>query len=84
MKIDKLFKGIEKLFFSEYGEKKQEKLKDKLLKKITKTKKELRDASKEEDKENLKDKLYILKKLLERVWDFYKLSFGSEKWYPCE
>ncbi len=67
MKIDKIFKGIEKLFFSVNDEKKQEKIKEKLLKKIEETKQELKDASSAEEQENLKDKLYILKKLLERV-----------------
>lgn len=67
MKIDKIFKGIEKLFFSVNGEKKRDKLKDKLQKKITKTKKELKDTSSNDERENLKDKLYILKKLLQRV-----------------
>ena len=67
MKIDKLFKGIEELFFSANGEKKRERLKEKLLKKIAKTKKELKLALKNEDKKSLKDKLYILKKLLKRV-----------------
>ncbi len=67
MKIDKIFKGIEKLFFSVNGEKKQEKLKENLQKKITKTKKELKNASTPEERENIKDKLYILKKLLQRV-----------------
>lgn len=69
MKIDKVFKGIEKLFFSEIDdEKKREKLKEKLLEKIEQTRKKIKskEASEEEVKD-LKDKLYILKKLLERV-----------------
>lgn len=70
MKIDKFFKGIEKLFFSVNGEKKQEKLKEKLLKKIEKTKEELKETSKKEERVILKDKIYILKKLLERVQAF--------------
>jgi hypothetical protein len=68
MKIDKVFKGIEKLFFSEINdEKKQEKLREKLHEKIEQTKKEIKSASDEEEVQNLRAKLYILKKLLERV-----------------
>ncbi|MDD2652873.1 MAG: hypothetical protein PHX44_07470 [Sulfurimonas sp.] len=67
MKISKVLEGIEKLFFSVNDDKKQEKLKEKLLDKIEETKKELKDASSAEEQENLKDKLYILKKLLDRV-----------------
>ena len=68
MKIDKVFKGIEKLFFSDIDDKqKKEKLKEKLLKKIEQTKKEIKNSSSNEEAGDLKDKLYILKKLLERV-----------------
>ncbi|MGE4419286.1 MAG: hypothetical protein AB7D38_05575 [Sulfurimonas sp.] len=68
MKIDKVFKGIEKLFFSEINdEKKQEKLREKLHEKIEQTKKEIKSVSDEEEVQNLRAKLYILKKLLERV-----------------
>ncbi len=68
MKIKKVFEGIEKLFFSEINdEKKQEKLREKLHEKIEETKKELKDAKTEEEAEDLKAKLYILKKLLDRV-----------------
>jgi ElaB/YqjD/DUF883 family membrane-anchored ribosome-binding protein len=68
MKIDKVFNGIEKLFFSEIeDEKKQEKLKEKLHKKIEQTKKEIKSTTDEEEVQNLRAKLYILKKLLERV-----------------
>ncbi len=68
MKISKVFKGIEKLFFSEAtDEKKQEKLKEKLLEKIEQTKEEIREAGTDEQLQDLKAKLYILKKLLERV-----------------
>lgn len=68
MKISKVFKGIEKLFFSEAtDEKKQEKLREKLLEKIEQTKKEIENADNDEEAQDLKAKLYILKKLLERV-----------------
>ncbi|MBE0515147.1 hypothetical protein [Sulfurimonas sp.] len=68
MKIDKVIEGIEKLFFSEINdEKKQEKLKEKLYEKIEQTKKEIKGAQDDEEAQNLKAKLYILKKLLERV-----------------
>lgn len=68
MKISKVFKGIEKLFFSEAtDEKKQEKLREKLLKKIEQTKEEIKNAGNDEEAQDLKAKLYILKKLLERV-----------------
>ncbi|OHD99417.1 MAG: hypothetical protein A3E21_04490 [Sulfurimonas sp. RIFCSPHIGHO2_12_FULL_36_9] len=68
MKINKVFEGIEKLFFSKTtDEKKQEKLKEKLHKKIEQTKIEIKDAGNDEEIEDLKAKLYILKKLLERV-----------------
>ncbi len=68
MKINKVFEGIEKLFFSKTNdEKKQEKLKEKLHKKIEQTKVEIKDASTDEETQDLKAKLYILKKLLERV-----------------
>lgn len=68
MKINKVFEGIEKLFFSEItDEKKQEKLRAKLHKKIEQTKKEMKEADTDEDVQDLKAKLYILKKLLERV-----------------
>ena len=68
MKIKKVFEGIEKLFFSEINdETKQEKLREKLHEKIEETKKELKDAKTEEEAEDLKAKLYILKKLLDRV-----------------
>lgn len=68
MKINKVFKGIEKLFFSEFtDEKKQEKLKEKLLKKIEQTKEEIKNTDNDEETQDLKAKLYILKKLLERV-----------------
>lgn len=68
MKIDKVFKGIEKLFFSEINdEKKQEKLREKLHEKIEQTKKEIKSASSDEEAGDLRAKLYILKKLLERV-----------------
>lgn len=68
MKIDKIFKGIEKLFFTEIDdEKKKEKVKKKLLDKIEATKKEMKEAKNDEEAHDLKAKLYILKKLLERV-----------------
>jgi hypothetical protein len=68
MKIDKVFKGIEKLFFSEINdEKKQQMLKEKLFEKIEQTKKEIKESSNEEEQQDLKAKLYILKKLLDRV-----------------
>lgn len=67
MKIDKVLAGIEKLFFGEKDEEKQEKIKEKLLKKIEETKQELKDAPLAEEQENLKEKLSILKKLLKRV-----------------
>jgi hypothetical protein len=68
MKIGKVLEGIEKLFFSDINdEKKQEKLKEKLLKKIEETKKEIKESSGDEELKDLKAKLYILKKLLERV-----------------
>ncbi|PLY13708.1 hypothetical protein CVO_09090 [Sulfurimonas sp. CVO] len=68
MKIDKVFKGIEKLFFSEINdEKKQQMLKEKLFEKIEQTKKEIKESSNEEELQDLKAKLYILKKLLDRV-----------------
>lgn len=68
MKIDKVFNGIDKLFFSDIEDKqKKEKLKEKLKKKIEQTKKEIKDSSDDEEIADLKDKLYILKKLLERV-----------------
>jgi hypothetical protein len=68
MKIGKVLEGIEKLFFSDINdEKKQEKLKEKLLKKIEETKVEIKNSSTEEELRDLKAKLYILKKLLERV-----------------
>ena len=68
MKVKKLFEGIEKLFFSDKtDEKKQEKLREKLLSKIDQTKKEIKDASSDKEMQNLKDKLYILKKLLEKA-----------------
>ncbi len=68
MKIDKVFKGIEKLFFSDINDKeKQEEIKNKLLEKIEQTKKEIKESSNEEELQDLKAKLYILKKLLERV-----------------
>ncbi len=68
MKIDKVFEGIEKLFFSEINdEKKQEKLREKLHQKIEQTKKEIKSAANDEEAGDLRAKLYILKKLLERV-----------------
>ncbi|MDK9693945.1 MAG: hypothetical protein OEL19_06845 [Sulfurimonas sp.] len=67
MKINKVLDGIEKLFFSDNDEKKQEKIKEKLLKKIEETKQELKDAPLAEEQENLKEKLSVLKKLLKRV-----------------
>ncbi|MBS4069666.1 MAG: hypothetical protein WC279_07610 [Sulfurimonas sp.] len=68
MKIGKVLEGIEKLFFSDINdEKKQEKLKEKLLKKIEETKIEIKNSSTDEELRDLKAKLYILKKLLERV-----------------
>lgn len=68
MKINKVFEGIEKLFFSDLNdEKKQEKLREKLHKKIEQTKKEMKEAQADEEAQDLKAKLYILKKLLERV-----------------
>lgn len=68
MKIKKVFEGIEKLFFSDLNdEKKQEKLREKLHKKIEETKKEIKEAETDEETQDLKAKLYILKKLLERV-----------------
>jgi hypothetical protein len=63
-----VLEGIEKLFFSDINdEKKQEKLKEKLLKKIEETKMEIKNSSTDEEQRDLKAKLYILKKLLERV-----------------
>ncbi len=68
MKIGKVLEGIEKLFFSDINdEKKQEKLKEKLFKKIEETKKEIKESIEDEKLKDLKAKLYILKKLLERV-----------------
>jgi len=68
MKISKVFEGIEKLFFNKNNdEKKQEKIKKKLLEKIEQTRKEIKDASTDEEERELGAKLYILKKLLERV-----------------
>lgn len=67
MKISRVLDGIEKLFFSDNDEKKQEKIKEKLLKKIEETKQELKDVSSAEEQENLKEKLSVLKKLLKRV-----------------
>lgn len=68
MKINKVFKGIEKLFFSDItDEKKKQKIKEKLLQKIEQTRKETRNATTDEEKQNLKAKYYILKKLLERL-----------------
>ena len=68
MKIGKVLEGIEKLFFSDINdEKKQEKLKEKLIKKIEETKIEIKNSSTDEELRDLKAKLYILKKLLERV-----------------
>lgn len=68
MKFNKIFKGIEKLFFSEATDgKKQEKLKEKLYKKIEQTKEEIKGAGSDEEAQDLRAKLYILKKLLERV-----------------
>jgi len=67
MKINRVLDGIEKLFFSDNDEKKQEKIKEKLLKKIEETKQELKDVSSAEEQENLKEKLSVLKKLLKRV-----------------
>lgn len=68
MKINKVFEGIEKLFFSEINdEKKQQKLREKLYEKIEQTKKEIKSAQDDEEAGDLKAKLYILKKLLERV-----------------
>lgn len=67
MKINKIFKGIEKLFFREIDdEKKKQKLKEKLLDKIEDTKKKIKKA-KDEEEHDLRAKLYILKKLLERI-----------------
>jgi len=68
MKMNKVFEGIEKLFFSDINDaKKQEKLRQKLHKKIEQTKKEIKEADADEEVQDLKAKLYILKKLLERV-----------------
>jgi ElaB/YqjD/DUF883 family membrane-anchored ribosome-binding protein len=68
MKINKVFAGIEKLFFSKTtDEKKQEKLREKLHEKIEQTKEEIKEADTDERQQDLKAKLYILKKLLERV-----------------
>ncbi|MCK9453746.1 MAG: hypothetical protein WCY51_06485 [Sulfurimonas sp.] len=68
MKINKVFKGIEKLFFSNIDDKqKKEELKEKLNKKIKQTKKEITNAQDSEEIYDLRAKLYILKKLLERV-----------------
>ncbi len=68
MKMGKVLEGIEKLFFSDINdEKKQEKLKEKLLKKIEETKIEIKNSNTDEELRDLKAKLYILKKLLERV-----------------
>jgi hypothetical protein len=68
MKISKVLIAIEKLFFNDINNgKKQEKLKEKLMKKIEQTKKEIKNSSKDEEIKDLKEKLYILKRLLERV-----------------
>ena len=68
MKISKVLIAIEKLFFNDINNaKKQEKLKEKLIKKIEQTKKEIKNSSKDEEIKGLKEKLYILKRLLERV-----------------
>ncbi|MCK9472847.1 hypothetical protein [Sulfurimonas sp.] len=68
MNINKVFKGIEKLFFSKIDDKqKKEELQEKLHEKIQQTKKEIKNAQSSEDVENLRAKLYILKKLLDRV-----------------
>ncbi|NLC28248.1 MAG: hypothetical protein GX780_05685 [Campylobacteraceae bacterium] len=67
MKIDKLFKSIEKLFFSQDDQEKQEELREKLIDKIEATRQELSVCLEKEKKDALKDKLYILKKLLKRV-----------------
>ncbi len=68
MKISKVLKGIDKLFFGKPNDKKkQKKLEEKLLKKIWQTKEEILLASNDEKKQDLKDKLSILEKLLKRV-----------------
>ena len=68
MKISKVLIAIEKLFFNDINNgKKQEKLKEKLIKKIDQTKKEIKKSSEDDVIKNLKEKLYILKRLLERV-----------------
>lgn len=68
MKISKVLIAIEKLFFNDINNgKKQEKLKEKLIKKIDQTKKEIKKSSEDDEIKDLKEKLYILKRLLERV-----------------
>ncbi|MDY0195138.1 MAG: hypothetical protein RBR33_03635 [Sulfurovaceae bacterium] len=68
MKIGKVLKGIDKLFFSKSNDKKkQKKLKEKLLKKIEQIKEEIMTTSNDEKKQDLKDKLSILEKFLKRV-----------------
>lgn len=68
MKIGKVLKGIDKLFFGKPNDKKkQKKLKEKLLKKIEQIKEEIMTTSNDEKKQDLKDKLSILEKFLKRV-----------------
>ena len=68
MKIGKVLKEIDKLFFGkENDKKKQKKLKEKLLKKIEQTQEKIDVVTSDEEKQDLKDKLYILQKFLEKV-----------------
>lgn len=67
MKIDKLFRQMEKLFFTPNDEKVKNELRLKLLDKMKETKEEIKLASNEEEKEALKDKIKVLKKFLKQV-----------------
>ena len=67
MKIDKVFDGIEKLFLDQIDAEKNEGLKEKIFKKIEATKKDIKSAANEEEAKEKRAKLYILKKLLQRL-----------------
>jgi hypothetical protein len=67
MKIDKLFRQMEKLFFTPNDEKAKNELRLKLLDKMKETKEEIKLVSNEEEKEALKDKMKVLKKFLKQV-----------------
>lgn len=67
MKIDKLFRQMEKLFFTPNDEKAKNELRLKLLDKMKETKEEIKLASNEGEKEALKDKMKVLKKFLKQV-----------------